>query len=176
MHLVDFLGYYTAQSMRKIRDSLQMPYEVLKGYIQEIKSSETLEDLKKKLIEVFTLIYELFQQKKSHRTEDLAGKIREHIDTHFRDPALSIDSLSASTGVSSCYIRFLFRKVFEISASEYINNLRLAYCKDRLRSTRNTVKKIYKEAGYYNYSYFFTLFKKETGLTPNQFRHQSIGS
>ncbi len=175
-HMVGFIAYHTAQYLGKIKDNLQTQYDELKGYIREITASETLEELKKKLLELFSLVNELVLQKKSRRTEDRAESIRKHIDAHFRDPALSVDSLAAGMGVSSCYIRFLFRKVFEISASEYINKLRLEYCKDRLRSTRNTVKKIYREAGYYNYSYFFTLFKKETGLTPNQFRHQEIDS
>jgi YesN/AraC family two-component response regulator len=42
-------------------------------------------------------------------------------------------------------------------------------------NTKLPVKKIYKTAGFYNYSYFFTLFKKNTGLTPNQFRLQKAG-
>ena len=93
-----------------------------------------------------------------------------------KDPTLCTDAISLLVGFSSCYIRYTFKKVFEISISEYINNVRLTYCKRQLDSTKYPIKKIYKSAGFYNYSYFFTLFKKEMGLTPNQYRFQKNNS
>ena len=103
-------------------------------------------------------------------------RIKDYINQNFTDPTLCTDSISTFIGFSSCYIRFTFKKVFDVSISGYINNIRLDYCKNQLDTTKYPIKKIYKSAGFYNYSYFFTLFKKEMGLTPNQYRFQKFNS
>lgn len=176
IYMVHFIIYHTNKIIEKMKKSLKNSYIALKSFVQEIKSSETLDDLKKKLIEIYTMIDEILQKNQSNKTVEIAEKIKEHINQNFKDPTLCTDAISLLVGFSSCYIRYTFKKVFEISISEYINNVRLTYCKRQLDSTKYPIKKIYKSAGFYNYSYFFTLFKKEMGLTPNQYRFQKNNS
>ena len=173
-YMIHFITYHTNIIIEKMKNNFKSSYSTFIEFIQEIKFSETIDDLKSKLIEVYTMMYEILQKNQSSKAENLANKIKEYINNHYNDPTLCVDSLSGMLGFTSYYVRFTFRKVFNISISEYINNIRLEYCKEQLVKTKYAVKKIYISAGFYNYSYFFTLFKKETGLTPNQYRLSKI--
>lgn len=176
IYMVHFLIYHTNKFIEKMKKNLKNSYDILKNFVQEIKASETLEDLKKKLIETYTMIDEICQKNQSNKTFEIAEIIKEYINQHYKDPTLCTDSISSMIGFSSFYIRFSFKKVFDISISEYINSVRLEFCKNQLDITKYPIKKIYQSAGFYNYSYFFTLFKKEIGLTPNQYRFQKFNT
>jgi len=56
------------------------------------------------------------------------------------------------------------------SALDTIHYFKLGYAKGLLRQSRLSVKQIALELGYENPEYFNVFFKKETGMTPNQFR------
>lgn len=174
--MVQSIAYQTSKHIEKMEKSLKGSAITLRGLLQPAKSSETLQELKTRLMEIYTLIAEVHQKKQGSRLEELAHKTRAYIERHFQDVSLCTESLADVMGVTAYYIRFAYKKAFECSLSEAINSLRLEYCKDQLLKTRLPAKKIYQAAGFYNYSYFFTLFKKNTGLTPNQFRFQGLGS
>lgn len=54
---------------------------------------------------------------------------------------------------------------------ETIHALQIGYAKGLLLQTNLSVKQIAFELGFYNPEYFNVFFKKQTGKTPNQFRH-----
>jgi len=56
------------------------------------------------------------------------------------------------------------------SYSTYLNNYRLNMACTLLCSTTLSMKSICNEVGMSNESYFYTLFKKEYGITPYQYR------
>jgi two-component system response regulator YesN len=174
VYMTHLLTYHTVRFIEETASRLGEDHAVLKGLLSEVKASETVADVKNWLTETCTLIYELFQRKQSGKTQELAVKLKEHIDRGYKDPALCADSLSVLSGLSSSYIRFIFKKTHGISVAGYINSIRLEFCKNQLLTTKNAITTIYKSAGYANYNYFFTLFKKQTGMTPVQFRINKI--
>ena len=62
IYMVHFIIYHTNKIIEKMKKSLKNSYIALKSFVQEIKSSETLDDLKKKLIEIYTMIDEILQK------------------------------------------------------------------------------------------------------------------
>ncbi len=173
--MVQSIAYQTSKYLKKVNHGLKNSAVALRELLSLVKSSETLDELEIRLMETFTLVSEISQKKPGRRLEELARKARDHIERNFQDVTLCTDSIADAMGVSAHYIRLAYKNTYGISLSETINGLRLAYCEDRLANTRLPAKKIYRAAGFGNYSYFFTLFKKNTGLTPNQFRLQRQG-
>lgn len=170
--MVQFISYQTMKYVNKMKDSLKDSTITLKELMQKLKEVDTLEELKEELMEIYSLITEVLGKKQSNRLDKLAEKINSYVEANIKETSLCTESISDKMGVTAYYSRFAYKKVFGGSLFEKINTLRLEYCKEQLINTRLPVKKIYTGAGFYNYSYFFTLFKKNTGLTPNQFRIQ----
>lgn len=169
-YLVQFLTYKTRKVIEEIKDSLTQSYINLDGLIEEIESFETIGQVRNKFIEIYTLIIDNLQKQQSSKALQLAEKVRQYIDDNYTDVNLCSEGIAEVMGFSTHYIRYTFRNVFNTSIIEYINSRRLDFCKQQLKETRQPIKKIYKLAGYSNYSYFFTLFKKKTGFTPNQYK------
>ncbi|WP_319563102.1 helix-turn-helix domain-containing protein [Marispirochaeta sp.] len=169
-YLVQFMTYKTRKVIEEVKESLVQAYINLAGLIDEIESFETLEQIQNKFLEIYTLLIDNFQTKQSNKALQLAEKARQYIDDNYTDVNLCSEGIADIMGFSTHYIRYTFRNVFDVSIMEYINSKRLDFCKRQLKETRHPIKKIYKLAGYSNYSYFFTLFKKKTGLTPNQYK------
>ena len=83
----------------------------------------------------------------------------------------SVEKCCKELGMSRSY----FQKVYQqITGDTYLNDLRISRlqnAKALLIQTNDTMESIAQQCGY-EYSYFMRSFKKETGLTPNQFRKQ----
>lgn len=68
------------------------------------------------------------------------------------------------------YFRKLYKDLYGISPIRAIMNLRIDKAKALLDSGYFSVKKIAGKCGFENEKYFSTLFKRETGFTPAQYR------
>ena len=73
-----------------------------------------------------------------------------------------------------------FRKVFKeytgFSPAKYIQEVRFAKVKEALTNSMLPVKQIAYEMGFENYDYFFTAFRRITGMTPSEYRVITQGS
>ena len=67
-----------------------------------------------------------------------------------------------------------FRRVFKeytgFSPAKYIQEVRIGRVKEALTNTAESVKQIAYDAGYENDDYFFTAFRRITGMTPREYR------
>lgn len=98
------------------------------------------------------------------------GKVIEKIHKEYTNPNLSSDELASRLGLSSNYLREIFKEIKGVPLSNYINEYRCERAKEMLLHTDMTVTEISEKIGLSNQNYFFTLFKKHSGLTPTQFR------
>ncbi len=68
-----------------------------------------------------------------------------------------------------------FRKVFKeytgFAPAKYIQSVRFNRAKEDLTNTDKSVKEIAYEMGYDDYEYFFTAFRRNTGMTPKEYRN-----
>lgn len=73
-----------------------------------------------------------------------------------------------------------FRKVFRqytgFSPAKYIQDVRFAHVKEVLTNTTLPVKEVAYEAGFDNYDYFFTAFRRLCGMTPTEYRDFTRGN
>jgi AraC-like DNA-binding protein len=72
-----------------------------------------------------------------------------------------------------------FRKIFKeytgFSPARYIQDVRFARIKESLTNSTLPVKQIAYENGFENYDYFFTAFRRITGMTPVAYRELTQG-
>lgn len=87
----------------------------------------------------------------------------------------SAEKIAASLGISTSYFQHLYKDLFRISFHADLINMRIDYAKGLLLNTNLKLETIVEMCGYSNPVHFFRQFRKETGMTPGQFRNQ-IGS
>jgi YesN/AraC family two-component response regulator len=92
------------------------------------------------------------------------------IINEYADPNLSSDSLAEKLGLTSNYLREIFRELMGMTMSNYINEFRCEKASEMLLETNYSIAEISERIGLSNQNYFFTLFKKFRGLTPQQYR------
>lgn len=83
---------------------------------------------------------------------------------------ISLNSLAQMAHISPVYLSTLFKEETGISYIKYVTELRLGKAKELLRSGEYLVTEVSEKVGYHNYRYFCDMFKKSTGMTPNEYK------
>ncbi len=84
----------------------------------------------------------------------------------------NLDQLAAQAKLSKFYFNRLFKSALGVSPSHYHINLRMDAARRLLRETKKSVVEIALDVGYVNPSHFAQLFRRETGLSPSDYRQQ----
>lgn len=69
----------------------------------------------------------------------------------------------------------MFKEYTGFAPSQYIQEVKISMAKEMLTNTCKPIKEIAFELGYENKDYFFTIFKKVTGMTPINYRRYTQG-
>ena len=85
---------------------------------------------------------------------------------------LPLQEIYKASGYSQSRFINLFNKYMNTSPIKYITELRINYAKQLLLKTNFNVLEICNILNYSSLSYFITLFKRQTGYTPTEFRHE----
>lgn len=93
----------------------------------------------------------------------------EYISSHFSED-ISLLILSEHLHLNPSYLSMLFKQVIGRSFKEHLNKVRVNEAKRLLVNTNYSIIDIAVACGFTNQSYFTKVFKKETGMTPKQFR------
>ena len=104
-------------------------------------------------------------------SEDIMVRAKKYIDENFREN-IDRNDVAAVTFVTPNYLSKLFKNTMNMNLREYINQLRIEEAKRLLLSTAMSVSEIASYVGYYNISYFSTVFHKIVGVSPFDWRNQ----
>ena len=83
---------------------------------------------------------------------------------------LSVQEAAEAIGFSPNYFSSVFKQAAGCSFSEYVHKLRVAKARELLTNTPHRVNEIASLTGYQEYKYFVEIFKKQTGMTPTEYR------
>jgi len=84
---------------------------------------------------------------------------------------LTVKKVAHEVGLSPDYLTRLFKKELGVNIITYINRKRIYTSLKLLKSTDLSIEEIGDLIGLNNTSYFYTLFKKEIGVSPKQYRN-----
>ena len=100
--------------------------------------------------------------------------IKQLMEGNYCDPDFSIAVLAEHYHISVSRMSVLFKNELNIGFADYLWLLRLEKAKKLLKNSDLPIDEISIAVGYLNTSSFRRKFKKETGLSPSQFRAMHI--
>jgi len=95
-----------------------------------------------------------------------------YITANYKDDTLSVTLLAERANMSEVYFRRLFKDQYDISPSRFITDVRLKKAKEFMKYPFLSMKDCALQSGFSSLQYFCRVFKKETGMTPTQYRMQ----
>lgn len=168
-HQLEYLAYHTEDFGKKF---------ILKMYYQYLYHDEFSDQI---LIGILTYMNATMMRRfqnsmessysscHTNQSEDflVLNYIQDHIDT------VSLSEVADRFGFSLSYCSKLIKNTTGISFNDWKRTLRIRQAEHMLINTNDTINKISLSLGYENTETFIRAFKRETHMTPSQYRKQS---
>ena len=155
-----------------LRKAMQLGYQ---DYLLKPVDEEDLEASLKKAVEALNLRSKAYRQEPEKEPESgrdiIRQKVLPYIHQNLTEP-FTVSELAQNVSLNPQYMMRLFKKETNMSVLEYVTEQRILRAKELLLSTDSSIENIAVQLGYYNYTYFMKVFKRNMGMSPGQYRKQ----
>jgi len=125
--------------------------------------------LKRGLLDRLLHLAKEWQARHSTGKKTLVYEVRDYLHAHYMEP-ISPQALQKRFYLSADYLSRLFRQEFQVGIRDYVIGLRMDQAKILLKNPNLRIARIAEMVGFEDEKYFSKVFKKCTGLTPNEYR------
>jgi two-component system, response regulator YesN len=183
------LDYITAQALHLFyQDFLQQIFYVLQ--VKGIQANQVFSQnlLTEKPVKVLKSLYSLqdwiiyiaeVTMNQLHVPQEkgsVVDMVKQYIQSHLGEQRLTREEVANYVYLNPDYLTRIFKKQTGLSISDYLQQQRIDYAKNLLVETSLPVSEVALAAGYSNFSYFSTIFKKSTELNPMEFRKLALST
>ncbi len=133
---------------------------------------KTIEQLREQTHKILSNALAYRDSQPNGQYKNLIRQAREYIQHHYADPELSLNEAASQANLSASHFSVVFSQETGQTFKEYLTEVRINKAKELLRMTSLRSADIAYQVGYNDPHYFSTAFKKNTGLTPIEFRSQ----
>ena len=110
----------------------------------------------------------LLEQQRAVETRPIR-QARAYVQQHYSEP-ITLESVCEAAGFSASYFSALFKRETGENFVKYLTRVRIDRAKELLQHTNLSVADICSRVGYNDLKHFTQTFKKETSLSPAQYR------
>ncbi|WP_394526027.1 helix-turn-helix domain-containing protein [Lacrimispora sp. JR3] len=138
----------------------------------DLETAHTLSEIRTMLEHRCTAAIQFLENKKVTNSDraELITRLSSLIDENLCNPNLSVVYLADEVHLSVNYLRSIYKEQTGDSLSDFITRRKMELISDLLLHTNMTIQDISDKLGFTTKNYFFTFFKKHTGMTPGQYR------
>ena len=158
--------------------TVQVDQEFIDQYLQEISMKASRITVEAKIYEIISYLASYL---KENRLNEENGQPINKTDlqalaelTHYMDEHYSfnitLQTLSTIACMSESKMKKLFKSVYNMSITEYIQRKRISVAEHMLIQTDLTIAEISRIVGYSNPSRLIEIFKRYYGFTPSKYR------
>lgn len=137
-----------------------------------VKSIFHPEELKNYYAQFFRNLSDMLKETSVYAVDDTIERISIYILRNFQKN-LTIELISSFFYINASYFSHLFHQRTGEKFVDFLNRARIEKSKELLRTTDRKMYQIARAVGYDNVKYFFRVFKKREGITPEQYRGKS---
>ena len=160
---------------RIIRESGGDPQEIIPSAFQpEGKSAaaSTLEEAMVTARELLRCALAFRDEQGSARYGVVIRKAKAFIDDHYANPDLTLREVAGHVALSNNHFCTVFSQETGVTFTEYLTSVRLGKAKELLRDKQMRTSDVAFAVGYNDPHYFSYLFKKNTGMSPRDYRKE----
>ena len=148
--------------------------------IPELNSIETIlsnvksvEQLREQAYKILSIALAYRDSRPNGQYKNLIHQAKEYLELHYTNPDLSLNEVAAQANLSASHFSVVFSQETGQTFKEHLTEIRINKAKELLRMTSLRSADIAYQVGYNDPHYFSSVFKKNTGLSPIEFRSQT---
>ena len=142
----------------------------IRGFVDVAGERRSLAQMTEGLSHAVSTTVESVRRDITNRDHQLRAAMESFVLQNLGRPELCVDLVADAVGLSTNHARYVFEKVNAKSLSRHIHDLRLEKACELLRATDLSGKQIAARLGFANVSYFYTAFRKHTGLSTREYK------
>ncbi len=159
LEALDSLGV----TYQEIADETPNPFE-------RLEALKTLEEMERWFIRLEESTRSAMTRRRRAHSERKAVAAEEYIRDNYHRRDLSLRELCSTLSISKSYFSPIFKSHTGMTFVEYLTQLRMERAKELLATEDLMGYEIAEEVGFKNAHYFSLTFKKQTGLSPTEYR------
>ena len=129
------------------------------------------DEVKAYYMQFFLNITSLLKKQSVYNTGELIDQIQLYIQRNYQKN-ITQEFIASLFYLNRSYLSQLFKKQTGQKFVDYLNDIRMNKAKELLIHSDRKMYQIAKNVAYDNTKYFFRIFKKKIGLSPEQYREQ----
>ena len=151
----------------------QMAFKTALYKLTKADAHDNWNDAARYLWDVSEAIFSVMDINENTLTERALKRVVTYIDEHLAEE-LSLTALAEVGGFNASYLSRLFKQVKKETLSDYILNKRMNLAKYLLAQTNEKIQNISAKTGYISPHSFTRAFRKETGVSPKEYREMRM--
>lgn len=164
--------FTTARFVRELGGDVEQVLPGLDQIETVLTNIKTIEQIKEQAHQILTDALTFRDGQANGLHAGVAQQAKEYIEHHYADPDISLRAVADQVGHSPCHFSTLFGEETGRTFKEYLTELRIKRAKELMRTTTLRSSEISDQVGYNDPHYFSLVFRKNTGLSPKEFRMQ----
>lgn len=170
LRLVEMLFTY----FRNVGVNPEPIIDSMDGAIQELYSMKTVENMGSYVEQLYFDVLQFTSQKKDSRAEHVVEYVKDYISRCYGDPNLSVSGIADKIKLSPAYLSAVFRQITGINIISHIKSQRFAKACELLKDPSISINTVSVLSGFQNQHYFTKSFKKQTKMTPSEYRNLTL--
>jgi two-component system response regulator YesN len=136
----------------------------------QLYARKTLDDVRFWLEEICLALVDLLAEKRTKVSQAQMEAAVAYIHANYADEQLSLQKVCNHIYMSMSYFSALFKPHTGETFVEYVTRYRLDKAKEMLAASQLKTYELAAKVGYSDPQYFSVIFKRNTGMTPKEFR------
>ncbi|WP_195415222.1 response regulator transcription factor [Enterocloster citroniae] len=166
---VKFYFYNLTSQCWPIMNDYSKQYKPSISMQNVVKSIFSLDELVEYYSQFFTNLTEILKGNNVYAVSDTIEKVKIYIERNYQKN-ITTELISSYFYLNASYFSHVFRQKTGEKFVDYLNRIRIHKSKELLLTTDRKMYQIARSVGYDNVKYYFRVFKKTEGITPEQYR------
>jgi two-component system response regulator YesN len=162
----------TAKFVKELSGSLDQVVPEINHVETLLMNVKTIAQIREQAQKILVSALEFRDSQANNQYTEMIRQAKAYIDAHYSDPNISLSEIAAYVNLSPSHFSSVFSHETGETFKEYLTGIRIKKAKELLRTTALKTFEISYQIGYNDPHYFSHVFKKNTNVSPKNFRLQ----